>query len=385
MLAGAGMKDPKRVDLAAEALRAEDAWHSGGAAYVPLSVAAAITFHQVHRSSKAIVTRNDYNDALNIAASALARLIPILALRNSRDGRVAIAIDPVRQRFTRGATELRHDDGTAIRNLSVRVPEFHSALSRIKHTGVLGACFAITATDLRAPEAAHGLAAPGRGLAAELILAEQRERRRISRVLHEELAQVITGCRMHVDAVMAELDSKQRERLARVVDSLNLAYDTTLGLALELTSPELAEFGLVRTLRSFASEQAALHGLKVSVYARAEDEPQDIETRVFLFDAARVLLRNVARHAQVREAAVKLAAAGDLLELTVSDSGAGFDPGAVRWHGQPCSLSHLEERADALGGSLSVRSRPGGGARICVRIPRILESGRYLAAELSPR
>jgi signal transduction histidine kinase len=358
-----------RVNLAVEALWAEDAWHRVQAPYVPLSVAAAVTFHQVQRSTKAIVTRDDYEDALNIASSTLSRLIPILTLRNPREGRVAITIEPAHQRFARGATELRHSDGTSIGNLWVKTSEFHSALSLIKRSGILGASFALAASDQRAREAGR---APARGVAAELILGGQRERRRISAVLHEQLAQVLAGSRMQLDAVREKLDVELRERLGGVVESLNLAYETALALALELAPPELATFGLVKTLGSLASEQAALHGLKVLVHARAEDEPQDVETRAFLFDAARLLLLNVVRHAQVREATVKLQATDGMLELAVSDCGAGFDPETVQWRCQPCSLRHLEQRAGALGGSLSVHSHAGGGTRVAVRIPKIL-------------
>ena len=367
-----------RVNLAVEALWAEDAWRSGQAPYVPLSVAAAVTFHQVQRSTKAIVTRDDYEDALNIASSTLSRLIPVFTLRNPREGRVAITIDPAHQRFARGATELQHSDGTSIGNLWVKTSEFHSALSLIKRSGILGASFALAASDQRTREAGRAqrtAAAPVRGVAVELILGGQRERRRISAVLHEQLAQVLAGSRMQLDAVRETLEGELHERLGGVVESLNLACETALSLALELAPPELATFGLVKTLGSLASEQAALHGLKVLVHARAEDEPQDVETRAFLFDAARLLLLNVVRHARVREATVKLQATDGMLELAVSDGGAGFDPETVQWRWQPCSLRHLEQRAGALGGSLSVHSHAGGGTRAAVRIPRILTDG----------
>jgi two-component system NarL family sensor kinase len=111
------------------------------------------------------------------------------------------------------------------------------------------------------------------------------------------------------------------------------------------------------------------------VLARAEDEPPDVAARAFLFDAARLLLLNVVRHARVREATVKLWATDGMLELTVSDCGAGFDPETVQWRWQPCSLRHLEQRAGALGGSLSVHSHAGGGTRVAVRIPKVLTDG----------
>jgi hypothetical protein len=103
--------------------------------YLPLPVAAAITFHQVHGNTKAIVSRQDYDDALNIAAAALSRLIAIYVLRDLREGRVALPVDLTRSHFARGATQLRSANET-IGELWVARRELVSALSLIKRTGL---------------------------------------------------------------------------------------------------------------------------------------------------------------------------------------------------------------------------------------------------------
>jgi hypothetical protein len=103
--------------------------------YLPLSVAAAIAFHQAHGNTKAIVTRQDYDDALNIAAAALSRLITIYILRDPREGRVALAVDLTQSHFARGATQLRSAKET-IGELWVARRELVSALSLIKRTGL---------------------------------------------------------------------------------------------------------------------------------------------------------------------------------------------------------------------------------------------------------
>jgi hypothetical protein len=103
--------------------------------HVPLAVAAAITFHQVHGSTRGIVSRQDYDDALNMAAAALSRLIPIYALTDPRQGRAVVAIDLTRQRFARGATRLRHDESAGAGELSVRRSDMLSAISLIKRAG----------------------------------------------------------------------------------------------------------------------------------------------------------------------------------------------------------------------------------------------------------
>jgi hypothetical protein len=109
--------------------------------YLPLAVAAAITFHQAQGGTKAIVTRQDYNDALSIAAAALSRLIPIYAVRDPRLGRVPIKVDLTKAQFARGATQLRKSDET-LSELSVSRRDLVGALSLIKRTG-LPFCFAL--------------------------------------------------------------------------------------------------------------------------------------------------------------------------------------------------------------------------------------------------
>lgn len=122
------------ICLEAESERTSALWQRVDE-YYPLPAAAAITFHQVHRDTKAIVSRRDYDDALSIAAAALSRLISIYTLRNPREGRVAVAVDLTKAHFALGASQLRSTEET-IGELWVSRGEMLSALSLIKRTGL---------------------------------------------------------------------------------------------------------------------------------------------------------------------------------------------------------------------------------------------------------
>lgn len=136
-------KDEVRLEQERE--RTEELLQDARDAYVPLAVAAALVFHAAHGNTRAIVTRRDYDDALNIAAAALSRLIPLYTLRDPREGRVTVAVNLVHQRFQRGATELHGDDGSTTGELSVRRSDLVSALSLVKRAG-LGFAFAFPST-----------------------------------------------------------------------------------------------------------------------------------------------------------------------------------------------------------------------------------------------
>ena len=128
------MPDEQRLSLEVERLRTESYWRTLSE-YMAMSVAAAVTFHQVHGNTNAIITRADYDDALNIAASALSRLITVYT-SGTREGRVPVTVDITRQRFGRGATQLQSPDGSIVDELSVRRSEMVSALSLIKRAGL---------------------------------------------------------------------------------------------------------------------------------------------------------------------------------------------------------------------------------------------------------
>jgi hypothetical protein len=136
------------VDLQHEHARTDQLVKSFGEGYVPLPVAAAMTFHQVHGNTRAIVSRDDYDDALNIAAVALSRLVPLYVIGDPRDGHTPLSPDFTRQHFARGATELRCADAPPVRDMSIKRSDLLSAVSLIKRAG-LPFAFAIE----RAPEA----------------------------------------------------------------------------------------------------------------------------------------------------------------------------------------------------------------------------------------
>jgi hypothetical protein len=104
-------------------------------AYFPLALAAAIAFHEAHRSATTCVSRRDYDGALDIAAAALSRLLPVYTLRDPPGERATLVVDLTRARFARGATELC-GQGEAVGELSVARSDLVCALSLIKRIGL---------------------------------------------------------------------------------------------------------------------------------------------------------------------------------------------------------------------------------------------------------
>ena len=124
------------INLRNERLRAEELWRGSLDAHVPLAVAAAMAFHRVCGSTKAILTRPDYDDALTIAATALSRLIPIYCQEDPRAGRRVLAINLIYESFVMGATRLRAHDGSLRAGLTVLRSDLIRAVAQLRSSGL---------------------------------------------------------------------------------------------------------------------------------------------------------------------------------------------------------------------------------------------------------
>ncbi len=123
--------------MADELGRADREWRIGQESFVALSAAAAIVFHEAQgRSTKAIVSPQDHDDALNIAASALSRLLTVYVMDDSARTRSGVKLDLLGGKFARGATEFRRADGSVVTAMMVKRGDLTSALSLIKRVGI---------------------------------------------------------------------------------------------------------------------------------------------------------------------------------------------------------------------------------------------------------
>jgi PAS domain S-box-containing protein len=207
-------------------------------------------------------------------------------------------------------------------------------------------------------------------LTGRLLEAQEVERRRIARELHDDINQTLAILAVDLDLLVqsppgsaAGTAERMRELSARVKDLSSSVHD----LSHQLHPSKLEHLGLVAAFRGLCKELGEYHGLKVS-FAHF-DVPERIPeaTALCLYRIAQEALRNVIRHGDTDHAAVELGGSPDGICLRVSDEGVGFDPGAVKNGG--LGLVSMRERLSLAGGVISIDSRPAGGTRISVRIP----------------
>jgi PAS domain S-box-containing protein len=206
-------------------------------------------------------------------------------------------------------------------------------------------------------------------LRRRLVHAQEEEHRRIARELHDDLTQ-----RLAVLAIDAErlgqtpgCGEDVRERARGMRDQLVALSESVHSLSRQLHPSILDDLGLVNALHSECLSLGARDGITVKYHA--QDVPRDLPRDVALcvYRVAQEALRNVAFHARCRRASVRLVADGGELVLSVRDRGAGFDPAAKGKTG--IGLESIRERASLIGARLTVRSRPGAGTKITLRVP----------------
>ncbi len=213
-------------------------------------------------------------------------------------------------------------------------------------------------------------------MAAELTLAEQRERRRLAEVLHDNLQQLLAGAKFRLDILMRRAEGQVRHDAGEVRDLLEESIECSRSLTGELSPPILHQGGLGPALAWLSEWMRKKHDLDVGVQTEEDAEPRAEGVKILLFQSARELLFNAVKHAGVDKAHVRLRRADGQIELTVSDEGVGFDPAAAaaweaRTHGG-FGLVSIRERLTLLGGVLDIDSAPGRGSRVTMRVPQLL-------------
>ena len=213
-----------------------------------------------------------------------------------------------------------------------------------------------------------------RALAAELTQSEERERRRIAQILHDNLQQLLVGARLRLEAVRGRSVSKPiADDLQQIERLITESGDVARDLSHELSPTVLHEHGLVPGLQWLSRWMNEKHGLDVRVEAHTAAEGLEADVKVLLYQSVRELLFNVVKHSGVKRASVRIdPAASDSIEVVVGDKGRGIDPAPSRASQDANAgfgLFGIRERLASVGGRMEIENEPGGGCRFRLIAP----------------
>ena len=226
-----------------------------------------------------------------------------------------------------------------------------------------------------------------RDLAVRLIASQEAERTRIARDLHDGVCQDVAAVSVDVSHLRKHGGSIQSAEVQEILLSVERrAADVAEALRLlshDLHPSVLQHIGLVAALQAHCAEVERQHNVQVKFFAEGHVEPASRAVALSLFRITQEALRNAARHGRARHATVSLARTARDLSLTVTDDGRGFDAAAGR-RNDGIGLVSMEERARLVQGQVTIRSQPGNGTTITVRVPAAVADSTYVRDAESP-
>ncbi|MBI5955099.1 MAG: hypothetical protein HY865_25870 [Chloroflexi bacterium] len=224
--------------------------------------------------------------------------------------------------------------------------------------------------DAGSASAAQGAKSQMAGI--EMIVnAQEAERQRLSRQMHDGPAQALSNFILQTEIAMRLLDvdpAQAKEELSNLKSSAMGTFQKVRNFIFELRPMMLDDLGLIPTLRKYSDAFKEQTALDVSVTVTGTERRLEPYLEVMIFRAVQELLGNAARHSQAALIKVQVDLGSDFIRVNVEDNGKGFAPESLK-DSTSLGLKLIRERAEMLGGSFEIDSAPGSGARISFTVP----------------
>ena len=208
-------------------------------------------------------------------------------------------------------------------------------------------------------------------LSARMLEQHEDERRRLSRELHDETAQVFAMVKLQLGLLAEEVPAPQARQLEQVVALVDDGITSIRSVTDQLRPSLLDDLGLLPAVRALVGDSETRTGIAATLTSPEALPPVSPDGELAIFRAVQEGLANVARHSDARRADVTITASPDLLAVTVDDDGRG--PGGAR---PRAGLAGMRERLAALGGQVELTTRSGGGGRLAITLPLVRELTR---------
>ncbi len=204
-----------------------------------------------------------------------------------------------------------------------------------------------------------------------IVNAQEAERQRLSRQMHDGPAQALSNFILQTEIAMRLLDIdpvQAKDELGNLKSSAMTTFQKVRNFIFELRPMMLDDLGLIPTLRKYSEAFKEQASLDVSVTVTGTERRLEPYLEVMVFRAVQELLGNSSRHSQSTTVKVQIDLGNDLVRVSVEDNGKGFDPETLK-ESTNLGLKLIRERAEMLGGNFEIDSAPGSGARISFSVP----------------
>ena len=215
-----------------------------------------------------------------------------------------------------------------------------------------------------------------RRLSHQVLRTQEEERKRISRELHDQIAQVLIRINLDLLTLTRKPPARSRDLKQQVARTQRLVEDSVNTLhqfIRELRPPVLDDLGLIPALRGYLKDFGGQTGVRVSLatFTLAKIEALNSAKRSALYRVAQEALTNVAKHAEASRVKVRIQKLGDAIRMEIRDNGKSFDTKRERLTHLPkrLGLVGMKERVEMVGGNFSIKSEAGKGTTIQVQVP----------------
>ncbi|MGH7598544.1 MAG: histidine kinase [bacterium] len=214
-----------------------------------------------------------------------------------------------------------------------------------------------------------------RTFATSIQRVQEEERQRMARELHDDLGQRLTGMKLHLQALEADIpqtNSKTNKELKSIMSQIDMMMHEIRRIASNLRPTVLDDFGLVVALQLLCKEIQKLHSFKIRFQAEAIDDSHDEYAEIAIYRIVQEALSNITKQAGASSVSVRLSRREKAMALVVTDNGKGFEPENIPRQedsGSGLGLLDMKERAELLGGSFRIDSALHRGTTINVVIP----------------
>ena len=205
-------------------------------------------------------------------------------------------------------------------------------------------------------------------LGVEVVRAGDFERARVSRELHDSIAQTLAAVRFQLSAAVADADADTRNRIAAASSLVSAAMEEVKNVSYELHPRVAEDLGLEAALGTLARQVEERSGLEISVTADIDSASIPGNVSATLFRVVQEAVRNIEMHSHAKSATVNVMGRDGTIQVEVSDDGQGFDPLSVATPAARSALASIKDRVTLAGGIFRIDSVPNGGTRVTAEL-----------------
>ena len=221
-------------------------------------------------------------------------------------------------------------------------------------------------------------------LTHQLIQAQENERLKISRDLHDHIGQDLSTLKINLETLFKDSPLEIREKLAQLSNLLQHSIASVRNMAYDLRPPGLDQLGLVKTLYRYCEDFSEASAVEVDFAAAGLDDLNlEYETQINIYRLIQEALNNIKRHAGAKRATIRLVVSSPDIVMRIKDDGKGFDVNDRRQHAlqeKRMGLQSMVERVRLLQGQITIRSRTDKGTYILIQIPLKEKCGDFRQA-----